>query len=139
MRLEEFRIKHSTLIENYQFIEQHLKGIYAAISGNEFLSALEDVELSNVRKLVVEIQEIENHDNITVIPVEVYNRIEESRLRRNYWCHSCYFDMAFKPNGDPKNEKDINILKRDLREAEELREILFQIEQSFLYNYRANI
>ena len=128
MRLEEFRIKHSTLIENYQFIEQQLKGIYAAISGNEFLSALEDVELSNVRKLVVGIQEIENQNNISVIPVEVYNRIDESRLRRNYWCHSCYFKMAFKLNGDPKYEKDINILKKDLREAEELREILFQIK-----------
>ena len=126
MKLEEFRIKHSILIEHYQFIEQHLKGIYAAVSGNDFFSALEDVELSNVRKLVVEIQKAEKHNNIAVIPVEVYNRIEESRLRRNYWCHLCYFDMAFKLNGDPKHEKNINVLKKDLREAEELREILLR-------------
>ena len=130
MKLEEFRIKHSLLIENYQFIEHHLEGIYAAISGKNFISALDDVELSNVGKLVFEIRKIENQSNISVIPIEVYNRIDESRLRRNYWCHNCYVDMTFKLNGDPKKEKDISALNRDLREAEELREILFEIKCS---------
>ena len=130
MKLEEFRIKHSLLIENYQFIEHHLEGIYTTISGKDFLSALEDVELSNISKLVSEIQKIERHNNISVIPVELYNRIDESRLRRNFWCHNCYVDMTFKLNGDPKKEKDISALNRDLREAEELREILFEIKCS---------
>lgn len=133
MKLEEFRIKHSALIEQYQFIELHLEGIYAAVSGKDFISALDDVELSNIGKLVFEIQKIENQTNISVIPIEVYNRIDESRLRRNYWCHNCFVDMAFKPNGDPQKEKDISTLKRDLREAEELREILFEIKRSILY------
>lgn len=31
MTLDEFRKKHSELIEHYQFIEHHLEGIYAGL------------------------------------------------------------------------------------------------------------
>ena len=44
MVLKEFRINHSTLIEHYQFIEAHLEGIYAALSGKSFADGIREIE-----------------------------------------------------------------------------------------------
>ena len=46
MELDEFRIKHSLLIEQYQYIELHLEGIYACICKSGFFNGLEEVEKS---------------------------------------------------------------------------------------------
>jgi len=60
----------------------------------------------------------------------------EGMERRNFWCHNCYVDMTFKTNGDPKKQEDINRLISDMREAEELRKILFEIKSKILHNKR---
>ena len=44
MDIKEFRIAHSTIMEQYQFIERELEGIYAALSGKHFYFGLKDVE-----------------------------------------------------------------------------------------------
>ena len=56
MVLKEFRIHHSTLIEHYQFIEAHLDGIYAAISGKPFLDGIKEVEKDSLSGVVREIR-----------------------------------------------------------------------------------
>ena len=127
MTIDEFRIKHSTLIEQYQFIEFRLKGIYAVVSGKNFFEGLDDVEESNMGKLIIEIKKFDSQRNVPVIAADLYDRIESVRLKRNYWSHNCYTSMAFKTNGDPKNEEKIKELKKDLREAEDLRNILYEI------------
>lgn len=132
MTLENFRIMHSTLIENYQYIEFHLEGIYAALAGKSFIAGLKDVETSNIAKLIVEIKKLESAKQVSNISQLTYDRIEQARARRNYWCHNCYVDMCFKNNGDPKKEKDVKALMNDLREAENLREDLFEIKQSLM-------
>lgn len=134
MTLEKFRIIHSTLIEQYQYIEFNLEGIYAAVSGKDFVSGLEDVETSNIGKLILEIKKIEAQDNTTIISVELYNRIEQARIRRNFWCHNCYVDMLFNGKGDPKKEEDIRTLMNDLREAEDLRNVLQEIKLPLMRN-----
>lgn len=128
MNRSEFRIVHSTLIEHYQYIEHHLEGIYAAISGKPLVYGLEDVEESTIGNIVCEIKKIETKQNVSIIPNEVYDRLENARLKRNFWCHNCYVDMLFKLNGDPKKDADIKMLSTDLREAEDLREVLYQIK-----------
>lgn len=132
MTLEEFRIKHSALIEEYQFIEFNLKGIYASVFGEGFIQGLEEVEASNIGKLIIKINKIEAQNNISIIPNDLLVRIEQVRNKRNFWCHNCYVDMTFKPNGDPKKKEDMIKLMDDLREAEDLKDILQEIKLSLM-------
>lgn len=136
MTLEKFRLIHSELIEHYQFIEHNLEGIYAVICKKDFISGLEDVEKSNIGRIEHEIKKIEKEENLSIIPQKIYEQIENAMERRNFWCHNCYVNMTFKTNGDPKKQEDINRLISDMREAEELRKILFEIKSKILHNKR---
>lgn len=136
MTLEKFRLMHSELIEHYQFIEHNLEGIYAVICKKDFVSGLEDVVKSNIGRIVHEIKKIEKEENLSIISQDIYERIESAMERRNFWCHNCYVDMPFKNNHEPKKQEDINRLIFDMREAEELRIILFEIKSKILQNKR---
>ena len=59
MTLEKFRILHSTLVEHYQFIEAHLEGIYAAVSGKTLLEGLKDVEKDSIHRILKAIKKAE--------------------------------------------------------------------------------
>lgn len=59
MTLEKFRILHSTLIEHYQFIENHLKGIYAKLFNGSFYDGWLTVENDNLNYLINEIKKLE--------------------------------------------------------------------------------
>lgn len=127
MTLNEFRISHSTLIDHYQFIEFNLKGIYAAICGRDFSDGLEEVAQHNLRRLLNEIKQLDIHNELSLFSDSDYERLFAICERRNFWCHSCYVEIVFDPKTDaPKYERDIDSLKKDLREAEELRGMLFQ-------------
>ena len=133
MDLEKFRIYHSTLIEHYQFIEAHLEGIYAALSGKPLFAALQDVEKHSLNRIIKEIREIEGSKNVTVFTDEEYERLEKVFQRRNFWCHNCYYDMLFdRKTGDPQKAEDIQTMFSDLREAENLREELFEKQCALL-------
>lgn len=132
MKLDEFRIKHSLLIEQYQYIELHLEGIYATTCKSGFFNGLEEVEKSNMTKILSEIKKIQQENKTEVLSQELCERIERAILRRNFWCHNCYTDMTFELNGDPKKEEDIKSLIEDLTEAEELRKLLFGLKQLLL-------
>lgn len=139
MTLEKFRLTHSELIEHYQFIEHNLEGIYAIICKKDFISGLEDVEKSNIGRIVNEIMRIEKEENLSIIPQEIYEQIGNAIERRNFWCHNCYVDMTFKLSGELKKQEDINRLISDMRDAEELRKILFEIKSKILHNKRPMI
>lgn len=127
MTLERFRILHSTLIEHYQFIEAHLEGIYAAVSGKPLLRGLKDVEKDSIHRILKAIKKIESEKAIVVFTEEEYGYITQILERRNFWCHNCYYDLVFdQKTGDPKNARDIQIMRDDLHEAEGLRERLFK-------------
>ncbi len=127
MDLEKFRIYHSTLIEHYQFIEAHLEGIYATLSGKSLLEGLRDVEKDGLNQIIKEIRKIECTKNMSIFTDEEYERMEKIFQRRNFWCHNCYYDMPFdRKTGGPKKENDIKTMLSDLREAAELRDKLFE-------------
>ena len=133
MLLNEFRIAHSTLIEHYQFIEAHLEGIYAAISGKSLREGLRDVERDSLSGVVREIRGIEKEKRIKVFEAEEYAQLDKIIERRNFWCHSCYYDMVFdRETGGLAKITDVQKLYADLKTAEQLREQLFHKKMALL-------
>lgn len=127
MVLKEFRITHSTLIEHYQFIEAHLEGIYAAISGKPFVDGVKDVEKNSISGVVREIREVEKEKGIQVFSEDMYAQLRQIIERRNFWCHCCYFEMSFDlKTGGPARVRDVQTLFEDIKTAEHWREQLFR-------------
>lgn len=126
MTLENFRLNHSTLIEHYQYIEAHLEGIYATISGKNLLEGLKDVERSNFKHIISKIKTLESKEKINIFTEEEYEYLNKVFQKRNFWCHNCYYDIVFdRKTGGPKKPEDVQMLIKDLQEAEQLREKLF--------------
>lgn len=126
MTLEKFRIYHSTLIEHYQFIEAHLEGIYAAVSGKNLIAGLKDVEKDSINRIVNEIKAIEKEKGISIFTEEEYSVLSIISNRRNFWCHNCYYDLRFDDKtGGLKRDSDAQMMIENLLEAEKLRDELF--------------
>ena len=133
MDLNNFRILHSTLIEHYQFIEAHLEGIYAAVSGKPFAEGIRDVEKDSLGGVVREIRDLEREKKIRVFTEEEYAQLRQIIERRNFWCHCCYFEMAFDlQTGGPARVRDVQMLFEDLKTAEQWRDQLFHKKLSLL-------
>lgn len=127
MNLSEFRTAHSIVMEHYQFIEMHLGGIYAALSGKGIYEGLKEVERYNISRIIIMIQEQEKRNNKRVILDSEYEDLKSIYQRRNFWTHRCYTDMIFDTKtGGPKKETDIRQLYQDTREAEQMRNLLFE-------------
>ena len=139
MVLKEFRIHHSTLIEHYQFIEAHLDGIYAAISGKPFMDGIKEVEKDSLSGVIREIRELEKAKKITVFTAEEHKQLRQITERRNFWCHCCYFEMSFDlQTGGPAKVRDVQVMLEDLRTAEDWRERLFRKKIDLLQKYQQN-
>lgn len=126
MELKEFRIAHSTLIEHYQFIEGHLEGIYAALSDKTFVEGVRDVENDGLGRLLGEIRKLEREKFATVFTKDEFDQLMDVFRRRNFWCHNCYFDLAFdRKTGGPAKVRDIQQMMQDMQDAEFWRNELF--------------
>jgi len=133
MTQDEFRIKHSTLIEHYQHVEYNLENIYAALTDNKsFIEGMEDVEKDTIKRLVKRILPLQKHNQIVVLTVDECAEIERICARRNYWIHECYINLVFNYEGGLRKPEDIRMLESDLREAEQMRDCLFEKKLPYL-------
>ena len=135
MTLDEYRIKHSILIEQYQWIEFDLEGLYAAISDDPFVKALQEIEKDSIGGVVREIKKIEREKNITVFSDDEYKELDVLRERRNFWSHACYTEARDK-NNLPKNAPK---LSEDLQNAEACLERLREIKDAHMEKHRERI
>ena len=133
MVLKEFRIAHSTLIEHYQFMEAHLEGIYAALLDKPFRDGIREIERDSMSGVIREIREVEQKKNIQVFTNQEYDQLRKIIDRRNFWCHCCYYELAFDlKTGGPARVRDVQEMLEDLRQAEQWREQLFQKKLALL-------
>lgn len=136
MTLNEYRIQHSMLIEQYQWIEFDLEGLYAAISDEPFCKALREIEKDSIGGVVREIQKIEREKNIIVFSQSEYEELDQLRERRNFWSHVCYTEAYDEDTGAPKNA---DMLPADLKKAEIVLERLRQIKDIHMDKNRDKI
>ena len=133
MTLEQYRILHSALMEQYQWIEFDLEGLYAFICEKPFLEAIEEIEKDAIGGVVREIQRIEQQRAINVFSQEKYERLDRIRERRNFWSHACYTEARDKKTGTPRNA---DRLADELKDAKEFLERLRQIKDYWGDRYR---
>lgn len=127
MTKEEFKVMHSTLIENYQYIEYRLRGIYSKLKGGDFYNNLLDVEKDTLKVLLNEIKKHEKNLDKSLMNDKLYSQIECIRDRRNFWCHACYWKIPFSLKGNVKKNEHVMLLLNDLREAENIHKELYNI------------
>lgn len=133
MTLEEYRIKHSTLIEQYQWIEFDLEGLYAFICGEPFHKAIQQIEKDTIGGVVREIKEIEEQRNMVVFSQAEYEELDQIREHRNFWSHECYTEGNDRQRGVPRNAA---LLAEDLKDAQRCLNRLRQIKDIFAAQYR---
>lgn len=133
MTLEQYRILYSTLMEQYQWIEFDLEGLYAFICGMPFGEAIEEIERDAIGGVVREIQRIEKQRAIEVFSQEEYERLDRIRERRNFWSHACYTEARDKKTGTPRNA---DRLADELKDAEDFLERLRRIKDYWADRYR---
>lgn len=138
MTLDEFRLTHSELIEHYQFIEHHLEGIFAFLQGKDhFEKGMQEVENDNIPRLLKKIKETQDEYGEIALSKEDFDLLERLCARRNFWCHNCYVDMVFdRMTEGPKKENDVEKMKEDLREAQRVRNYLFETKIKVLEKMR---
>ena len=137
MVLKEFRVLHSTLIEHYQFIESHLEGIYAAVSQKPFAEGIREVERDGLTGILQEIRREERQQRLTVFTDAQETQLRQLFDRRNFWCHSCYFEMVFdRETGGPAKVRDVQQLMEDLEDAKQWRDRLFDKKLEALRQYK---
>ena len=136
MTLEEYRIRHSMLIEQYQWIEFDLEGLCAAISDEPFSEAIREIERDSIGGVVREIRRIEKEKNMTIFSEDEYQELDMLRERRNFWSHACYTEAYDKNTGAPRNAQ---MLSTDLEKAESLLKRLRKIKKVHMDKNREKI
>lgn len=126
MTLEEYRIRHSMLIEQYQWIEFDLEGLCAAISDEPFCEAIREIERDSIGGVVREIKKIEREKNMTIFSDDEYQELDMLRERRNFWSHACYTEAYDKNTGVPRNAQ---MLSTDFEKAESFLKRLRKIKK----------
>lgn len=90
MELNEYRILHSKIIEQYQLIEFHLEGLFALMQndGDNFLELAKRVENDAMGELIRKVSFLSKEKNLrNVITKEDFSNLEKIRDDRNYYCH----------------------------------------------------
>lgn len=140
MTEREFRLAYSEIMEHYQFIEEHLERTYASLTDSTkyYYEGFQDVEKTNLRRLVKEIQKQEKARGVKALSDDLVKEIEDICEKRNFWAHECFTKLIFRPNGDVKYEEDVVMMRNDIAKARELRDTLFELQKKLFDEFKKN-
>lgn len=122
MTSTEFKIKHSELIEQFQWIEFNFKKIIIGLNGEGIISGLDALNKDAWGRLMDRVYEAEQKAGTRFFSNSLYDELDDLREERNYWCHQCYLDVRFKRDGTVRSSKIVQKLDEDYRKATELQD-----------------
>lgn len=136
----EFRVKHSEVIEYYQYIEMRLRFICSAIISDdlqEWFSRLGDYDADPMGKLIKTLRELQKEKNCEWLSPEDFESLDEIRKSRNYWSHECFIGLkqahvAFNRKGLLKHSFHSKKIISDLQKAIEWDEKLTEISSKMI-------
>lgn len=121
MTMNEFRINHSKLIEQYQLIEHHLEGLIGIAQKGDFEELTKRVENDTLGELIRKVNFIFKELKITLLDKEDFALLDEIRFERNFWCHQCYLDIM-EDKCDDIGDKVLSNLEKTTKMNEKLRD-----------------
>ena len=119
MKMEEFRIIHSKLIEQFQLIEYHLEGLFGLVGDGEFEELTKRVENDTMGELIRKVRFVFINKKIDLLNKDDFALLDEIRDARNYWCHQCYLDIK-----DRKPIKKYEDIKTELEKVSNMNQKL---------------
>ena len=140
MTKAEFRDRHSEIIEKYQNIEMHLRGICAALLANKddsWFKKLDEHETDTLGELIKKIQFLQNQKQLELFTPEDIETLNQIRKSRNYWVHQCFIDpnlrtVTFRKDETIKHTEIAQRINSDLRTAVEWNEKITEIEKPLI-------
>ena len=126
MKMNEFRINHSKLVEQYQLIEYHLEGLIGIAQIGDFEELTKRVENDTMGELIRKVNFVFKEYKINKLSKEDFALLDDIRYQRNYWCHQCYLDLM-KDNTDNIVEKLISDLEKTTKMNSKLRTIFQEL------------
>ena len=115
MASEKFCLRYAYIMEQYQFIEEFLERLYAAISDKPYVKGLQDVDKAPLPTIIKAIHKLEKEQNITVFTIDEYEELSQVIQRRNFWSHECFTKLTFAKNGALKKPEDRLQMEQDVR------------------------
>ena len=111
--------------------------MYAALCGKRIRDGLGDVEKDNYARLISKIHILEKQNGKKYLTPEECNRLNALCARRNFWCHNCYVDLKFdSKTGGLAEMSDMQRLMEDFREAQSMRELIYEKAYTLLTENR---
>ena len=116
MELNEYRILHSQIIEQYQLIEFHLEGLFALMqnNGKNFMELAKRVENDAMGELIRKVRFlIKEYKYENILTKEDFSKLNIIRDDRNFYCHENFLNNISE-NYKSKHKTSI---KEDLKLA----------------------
>ena len=140
MTRSEFHDRHSEIIEYYQYIEMHLRGICAALLSDEdktWFDQLDEHDTDTMGALINKIQSLQKQKNLEIFSPEDVITLNQIRKCRNYWVHQCFTDpsqrlVTYRRDDTIKNSEIAKRINSDLQIAIEWEEKITKIERPLI-------
>lgn len=123
MEINEYRILHSQIIEQYQLIEFHLEGLFALMQGqgNNFEELAHRVENDAMGELIRKVRFlVKEYKYQDIITKQDFSDLDKIRDDRNYYCHENFLENKVD---NYKSNRKYNI-KQDLQNAKDINDKL---------------
>ena len=123
MEINEYRILHSQIIEQYQLIEFHLEGLFALMQGqgNNFEELAHRVENDAMGELIRKVRFlVKEYKYQDIITKQDFSDLDKIRNDRNYYCHENFLENKVD---NYKSNRKYNI-KQDLQNAKDINDKL---------------
>ncbi len=128
----DFRLKHSEIMEDFQCIEYDLKRIYSSMSSRSFDRNMDMLETAIFGVVLLRFWSLYNSVGKPFLAKVVYNTLDEIRELRNYWCHQCYLDWVYIEDSYERTNELKNITKDLEEDLNRVRNLQRTMEQIYL-------
>lgn len=129
---QQFRLKYSEIMENFQCIEYDLKRIYSAMSADDFDENMDMLEFSNMGRTLRDLEEMDNSDGNPYLSEADYDTLDAIRELRNYWEHQCYLDWVYCQDSWEKNTNLQKAYNRLVNESNRVAKLQSKLERFYL-------
>ena len=135
MTENEFKIKHSDLIQCIQCIEYDLKRIYAGMIDQDFYEVMNQLENKNLGEVLELLKALDNSDGKPYFLESEYKRFDEVRRLRNYWCHKCFLKFVFTHDAKEKNEEFQRLTRQLENDYNRIYKLSEELDKTYLKDF----